>query len=434
MKLFSARAAIFAVVVAIPSVCLSNDINTNFEINKLLQEKGDFLISVSCSDVCIEASRQCVEWEYFDPPGVRRLSEFQDEEKRRVCTEFADVCDQTQRQCTEVYGRLSAASLIGVIESEEFGDIERINVPDRFYLQSTSISNCSNVTQRASKALSLTFMEGHSITVTRGVNTTNTISVGVNSQFNFGASSIGAQGSYTVAEAVSVSNASANSSSETTVISTNVNIEAEPGNETTATMVLLTREFRLPFRVKIVVDGPLIENFANYTSVNQLLSEEERTFVSEGFILATVGSEEMVEYQTNELQCGQRDDVKFLAGEQISFLSEDRDLEKATDFLDDLARSTDASGIVGLSHEELIGMIWYSAVNKVDESEKFPGAVAQGTHQCQSASSIGHSCSVGGYFANCLEAQLSLGSNDCCAATPNRGTSIGFSMNSCTPF
>jgi hypothetical protein len=68
---------------------------------------------------------------------------------------------------------------------------------------------------------------------------------------------------------------------------------------------------------------------------------------------------------------------------------------------------------------------------------------AKGMHHCQSETDIGHQCSVFGTgYTNCDEAYRSLKAKDCCLTTRKKvdgknrygGTSIGFSIDSCTKF
>jgi hypothetical protein len=58
---------------------------------------------------------------------------------------------------------------------------------------------------------------------------------------------------------------------------------------------------------------------------------------------------------------------------------------------------------------------------------------ANGTHQCQSKTSIGHTCEVEGEFTDCDEAYQKLKMNDCCSHTKEGGASSGFTMGSCMP-
>jgi hypothetical protein len=68
---------------------------------------------------------------------------------------------------------------------------------------------------------------------------------------------------------------------------------------------------------------------------------------------------------------------------------------------------------------------------------------ASGTHACQSSSDIGHMCTAFGVgYTDCNQAAVALQRQDCCPGTRRNvegkprlgGTSIGFSMNSCTMF
>jgi hypothetical protein len=58
---------------------------------------------------------------------------------------------------------------------------------------------------------------------------------------------------------------------------------------------------------------------------------------------------------------------------------------------------------------------------------------AKGTHQCQSKTSIGHTCVVEGEFLDCDEAYHKLKMDDCCGQTKEGGASSGFTLDSCVP-
>src|SRR6516162_5436232 len=78
-------------------------------------------------------------------------------------------------------------------------------------------------------------------------------------------------------------------------------------------------------------------------------------------------------------------------------------------------------------------------------AQNTPSFSASGSHQCQSSTDIGHSCSVSGIsFNDCQEAYYSLQRNDCCPSTRTcttdsngrqncrlGGNSIRFTMGAC---
>jgi len=58
---------------------------------------------------------------------------------------------------------------------------------------------------------------------------------------------------------------------------------------------------------------------------------------------------------------------------------------------------------------------------------------AEGEHQCQSHSSLGHRCeTVGINFTDCNNAFLKLQRQDCCGTSRYGGVSIGFRMTRCS--
>ena len=58
---------------------------------------------------------------------------------------------------------------------------------------------------------------------------------------------------------------------------------------------------------------------------------------------------------------------------------------------------------------------------------------AEGEHQCQSRTSIGHKCVVAGTgYTSCDEARRKLTRRDCCPRTKDKGNSINFRINTCT--
>jgi hypothetical protein len=60
---------------------------------------------------------------------------------------------------------------------------------------------------------------------------------------------------------------------------------------------------------------------------------------------------------------------------------------------------------------------------------------AEGEHQCQSSSSIGHSCkNLGVNFTDCHQAALKLKRDDCCRGSTFGGLSLNFKLTKCTNF
>jgi hypothetical protein len=57
--------------------------------------------------------------------------------------------------------------------------------------------------------------------------------------------------------------------------------------------------------------------------------------------------------------------------------------------------------------------------------------MAYGTHQCQSQTSIGHTCQVSSLVTDCAEAYAVLKRQDCCGSTKEGGVSIGFTLGNC---
>lgn len=93
--------------------------------------------------------------------------------------------------------------------------------------------------------------------------------------------------------------------------------------------------------------------------------------------------------------------------------------------------------------KSLVSVVTFLFLSSTDTSAQPPPKLfrATGTHQCQSATDIGHSCKViGNGYTSCDEAARDLAGNDCCPTTRKKvdgkerygGTSIGFSINSCT--
>ena len=77
------------------------------------------------------------------------------------------------------------------------------------------------------------------------------------------------------------------------------------------------------------------------------------------------------------------------------------------------------------------------------DAERTPMQIAQvpirqyrafGTHLCQSASNIGHQCSVTTISTDCNAAYFQLKNDDCCPPTSKGGQSIKFTLESCGVF
>lgn len=59
---------------------------------------------------------------------------------------------------------------------------------------------------------------------------------------------------------------------------------------------------------------------------------------------------------------------------------------------------------------------------------------AEGEHQCQSNSSIGHTCkNLGINFTDCNHAFYRLKADDCCSGSEYGGKSINFKVVKCSP-
>ena len=72
-------------------------------------------------------------------------------------------------------------------------------------------------------------------------------------------------------------------------------------------------------------------------------------------------------------------------------------------------------------------------VDQIAAQQNTPSFYAKGTHQCQSKTSIGHTCKVDGYFNDCDEAFRKLKMQDCCPNSKYGGNSTDFTLDSCTP-
>lgn len=60
---------------------------------------------------------------------------------------------------------------------------------------------------------------------------------------------------------------------------------------------------------------------------------------------------------------------------------------------------------------------------------------AEGEHQCQSNTSLGHTCkNLGVNFTDCNQAHFKLKLEDCCSGSRWGGNSIGFKITKCTNF
>lgn len=79
---------------------------------------------------------------------------------------------------------------------------------------------------------------------------------------------------------------------------------------------------------------------------------------------------------------------------------------------------------------EIDGSVDWSA-EKYDKNWANPHR-ANGEHQCQSVTSLGHKCeTLGVNFTDCHHAFMKLKQDDCCSSTRHGGVSIGFKLTYC---
>src|SRR4051794_22184746 len=106
-----------------------------------------------------------------------------------------------------------------------------------------------------------------------------------------------------------------------------------------------------------------------------------------------------------------------------------------------------SASVFGCDGDILGGLFGGADDNRKPAGQLTPSFTANGTHKCQSATDIGHSCPVSGNdFNDCHEAAVKLKMDDCCPSTRKcttnpdgtqscryGGSSIEFIMGACYP-
>jgi hypothetical protein len=353
-----------------------------------LKQHGKVLISRDTSRSCIKEEKRCDEWS--------------DVTHRCLGTHYECVAWSTNTNENRDY--LSPTSIEIKVIDEFYGEEVLAGIPDRVLVRKTTVRNCSSTSQPSSTTLSLTANQTRSVSITKGLNTGQSISVNVGVSFKaFRAGSA-------VAINKSVSLNESNTSSETRSASYTESVQRKvgPKTELSTSLKAIERTMMIPYTAKILLDANLRPNMVGLKKVSDIFSKADRIVNVEGYITADLASQTFLDYRERvlaESDCGD-------------------DTSKGLEITEEEQKSYDMKAISADLN-----------LSKQKNAHKILSFIASGIHQCQSTDSIGHSCEVfGSQFANCIDAQVDLDGQDCCFATPEGGTSIGFSLNYCSPF
>ncbi len=362
------------------------------DVNTLLSDKlrghGQVLISTSTSRHCVKEERRC--------------SEYSDISRR--CLGAYNVCVAWGTNTHENRGFLSPVDIDVKVIGESYGKEVLAGIPDRILVKKTTARNCTSTAQNNSGSLSLTASQTKSISITKGISTSKNVAVNIGA--TFGAFRSGASVSLT--KAISLNSASTSSDTSSTSYTESFQRRVEPMTAISTRLKIIERTMKIPYRAKVIVDANLHSNLAGFTKASEILSKADRTIVVEGEITADLASQAFLDYSEEKLtqeDCSDNKSNKLDTTESEQKLYDIKPIPKPSGFF------------------------------KKQKKNKVLSYIATGTHQCQSHDSLGHSCEVfGSAYADCIAAQADLSGQDCCFATPEGGTSIGFILNYCAPF
>ncbi len=367
---------------------LADTTDVNAFLNEKLKQHGQVLISNSTSRSCVKEEERC--------------SEYSDISRR--CLGAYKVCVAWATNTHENRGYLTPADIDVRVIKESYGKEVLAGIPDRILVKKTTAQNCTSSTQNNSGTLSLTANHTKSISITKGISSSKNIAVNIG--VRFGAFNSGAS----VRHAKTVSLNSSNTSSDTTSTSYTESFQRRvaPMTAISTRLKIIERTMMIPYTALVVVDADLHPNLAGFKKASDILSKKDRTIEVTGEITADLASQAFLDYREKKLTQEDCSDDKS------------NTLEKT----DSEQKMYDIKSIPAPS-----------GLFKKKKENKILSYVATGAHQCQSHDSIGHSCEVfGSMYDDCIAAQVDLSGQDCCFATPEGGTSIGFSLNYCAPF
>ncbi|MBN8733394.1 MAG: hypothetical protein J0L64_22865 [Acidobacteria bacterium] len=379
------------------------------------------------------------------------------------------ICRNQQFDVEEVISEPLRLVDIHVVQVHdlEYGPAVRNAVPPRVHAKSFKSRNCSSSQQSASTNLTLVISTSESISITRGVTNTGTVSTTVklfDNGFNL-----------SLARAINLSETNASNETKSTTISDSINRVQPAYTELWGELRVTEERLSIPFKARVVVDGTVDANRNGYSQVSQVLAENQRTFVAEGFIeVSSISGQTSTAIYERALN-----KEKDCTGQPISSLkqmdstllflgmarphSSPSSSDSVRDMADEPSVSMDSATFAklqaatqeGSAKQFVVKKSLVGNTNKKSGDTKGPSIaqatpvfLAGGQHQCQSSTDIGHRCKVSDVgFSDCNEAHFKLQANDCCPSTlvytpdPQTGTikpslggtSIGFSLQYCVP-
>ncbi len=362
--------------------------DVNALLNEKLKQHGQVLISTSTSRRCVKEEQRC--------------SEYSDISRR--CLGAYNVCVAWGTNTHENRGYLSPAEIDVKVIDESYGKEVLAGIPDRILVKKTTAKNCTSTTQNNSGTLSLTANHTKSISITKGISSSKNLTVTIGARF--GAFNSGA--SVSLAKTVSLNTSKTSSDTTATSYTESFQRRVEPMTAISTRLKIIERTMMIPYTAKVIVDADLQPNLAGFKKASDILSKADRTIEVTGEITADLASQAFLDY--NETKLTQED-----CSDNKSNKLEKTDTEQKMYDVKSIPRP--------------------SVFFKKQKKNKVLSYIATGTHQCQSSDSIGHSCETfGSAYSDCIAAQVDLSGQDCCFATPEGGTSIGFTLSYCAPF
>ena len=318
------------------------------------------------------------------------------------------------------------------VEKLEFGDLQEDALPGRIRADGFRGRNCSSVTQTRSVTLSVNYTRGSSVTIARNI--TNGGQVGMTLTY------MGSGVNASVTRSISLAKTTVQTEQESLAKSESVTQPIAPMTELWASLRVVERNHSVPFTARVVVDAPVSGNAAGISKASQVLEESQRAFVVSGVLSILDSSDAVLDVHDRPLskeECSRE-------GEDVDEVS----MEKVPHRPAMMAPSlhTGEGDALPVVYSPRVSFPSDGAAEqffaKLEEEGRYlgvesatPSFLAGGTHQCQSRTSLGHTCQVSGAaYTDCNQAYFSLRAQDCCPATPSGGTSIGFWVDYCVPY
>lgn len=203
------------------------------------------------------------------------------------------TCDICRDYEVDRIEHFSAAPVVMNVQVEKLEGLsireaDVASLPERLIVTSDELVNCSETAYSSQRTLSHNVQTGYSVTVTRSVAATNSLSGNISAKLP-GDVTVG--GTNTISTQVTTATAQQESKSETAAQSHTVAVSVPAGAKLRVKYMTSVRKLKFPFAAQVVVDGPLDPNVSGVSKASQLIRDEAtRSFPLEGFIIIEAAS------------------------------------------------------------------------------------------------------------------------------------------------